>query len=869
MAHNNYKRILLAAALLTLATGAPAQDDDFDFLFGDDEVEEEQTPASESETQSESESESSNDSEAAANESDASATPASSEESEEPEQLDTIPVEQTEPQTAGNAPDGRRVIEEIVVTAQKTEQSLSDVPVSVTALQGNFIVDNAIGNLVEASTYVPNVRVEATSPTSPQVFIRGFGTNTFNPSFEPSVGLVQDEVFFARGSYFTQSMFDLERIEVLRGPQGTLFGKNTIAGVFNIVTRKAPAEGAESNVSVLRNNFDDQRIEAGLGTALTDGVGVRLSLLEDNKAGRLFNSLLNRFEDEADQSAQRLRIDFDNDGPLNWGLIGQRSETQVNFWPRQLYNIDQDTFDYLSNFDPQIESDPLNFQTSYNIRGFMNIDSYTVSGKAVYDIGPVLGLDGLEGTAVVATSEIDVNQFQDLDTSPADLINLFGDLENYTQDSLELRFSGGGGAPFGLGTGSEFVGGVYILQSEYAIITGIEAGEDLASYAATNDGQQLASGGALPGLPGGGVPAGVIGDIAAIPAGAILEGDRYTFDFFQRNETLALFGQMTWSINEQWSVTPGLRYNAEKKTVDSAGFSSCQGKEAGQPCITAQLVNGQDYDFRGIVREETNVSPKVSVGFSPADGLNFFATAARGFKSGGVNSISFTGEDLEYEPETATSFELGVKSKLFGRSLNLNATAFRMDFDDLQVLAFNGFFFDVSNAASAYSQGIETDLLWLTPYRPLTVNASLGYLDAQYNEYGNAPAPISEGLNEQQDLAGRTLAFAPNWQATLTTTFEYTLLSIPTKLNINARYQDEQFTDTDLDPNTLVPPHTIYSASLRMASPDERWNLTIGGKNLTDKRVLNQGLDTALFPGVFLANQQPGRSGYVSFGLQW
>ena len=866
---NNITRSLLLAALLSVVANGHAQDD-FDFLFGSDDEAETTAPDDERESASESADEdsqqSSDDAAADTSEQDQSDAPP---ETAEPEELDTIPVEQPVPQTAGRAPDDRRVIEEIVVTAQKTEQSLSDVPVSVTALQGNFIVDNAIGNLVEASTYVPNVRVEATSPTSPQVFIRGFGTNTFNPSFEPSVGLVQDEVFFARGSYFTQSMFDLERIEVLRGPQGTLFGKNTIAGVFNIVTRKAPAEGAESNVSVLRNNFDDQRIEAGLGTALSDGVGVRISLLEDNKAGRLFNSLLNRFEDEADQSAQRLRVDFENDGPLTWSLIGQRSDTRVNFWPRQLYNIDQDTFDYLSEFDPQIEDDPLNFQTSYNIPGFMNIDSYTVSGTAGYDIGPILGLDGLEGTVIVATSEIDVNQFQDLDTSPADLINLFGDLENYQQDSIELRFTGGGGAPFGLGTGSEFVGGVYSLVSEYAIITGIEAGVDLASYAATNDGQQLASGGALPGLPGGGIPAGVIGDIAAIPAASILEDDRYTFDFFQRNETLALFGQMTWFINEQWSVTPGLRYNAEKKTVDSAGFSSCQGKDAGQPCFTAALVNGQDYDIRNIVREETNVSPKISVGFSPVDGLNFFATAARGFKSGGVNSISFSGEDLEYEPETATSFELGVKSKLFGRSLNLNATAFRMDFDDLQVLAFNGFFFDVSNAASAFSQGIETDLLWLTPYRPLTVNASLGYLDAQYNEYNNAPAPISEGLNEQQDLAGRTLAFAPNWQATLTTTFEYTLFALPITLNANARYQDEQFTDTDLDPNTRVPPHTIYSASLRVASPSERWNLTIGGKNLTDKRVLNQGLDTALFPGVFLANQQPGRSGYVSFGLTW
>ncbi|WP_286846087.1 TonB-dependent receptor plug domain-containing protein, partial [Spongiibacter sp. UBA6593] len=119
-----------------------------------------------------------------------------------------------------------RVIEEVVVTAQKSQQSLQDVPISISALSGDFMQENAIGDLVEVSTYVPNVRVEFTSPSSPQVFIRGFGTNSFNPSFEPAVGLVQDEVFFGRPSYFSESMYDLDRVEVLRGPQGTLYGRN-------------------------------------------------------------------------------------------------------------------------------------------------------------------------------------------------------------------------------------------------------------------------------------------------------------------------------------------------------------------------------------------------------------------------------------------------------------------------------------------------------------------------------------------------------------------------------------------------------------------------------------------------------------------
>ncbi len=766
-----------------------------------------------------------------------------------------------------------RVIEEIVVTAQKTEQSLSDVPVSVTALQGDFLQDNAIGDLTEASTYVPNVRVETTSPTSPQVFIRGFGTNTFNPSFEPSVGLVQDDLFFARGAYFTESMFDLQRIEVLRGPQGTLFGKNTIAGVFNLVTRGAPNQGTEADLSYQRNEWGDIRIEGGVGARLGEAWGARLAVLEDQRHGRLYNTLLNRYEDTLDQSAQRLRLDYAGGSGLTLGAIAQRSEARVNFWPRQLLRLDQDTYDYLVNFDPEVEGDPHNFRTSFDIPGFMNKDSWTVSGSANQDFGAVLGLDQLDTTLVIGGSHMHVNQYQDLDTSPADLMRLFGDAEDYEQHSVEWRFSGRKDAPWGWGEGLNFVAGVYGLQADYHIVTGIEAGADLASYALSNDGLVLISGGAFAGIPFGGL-GGVTGSVAPLLnflGGSIIGEDRYEFDYRQRTRTLAAFGQVTWDLSAQWSVTPGLRYNRETKQIDAIGESQCRSKPVTQSCLVELIVGGNDHSTPagGLERTEANLSPKLSVMYRPHDDISLFATWARGYKSGGANAISFTGEDLEYGPETATAMEIGVKSQWLGRTLNLNATAYRMEFDDLQVLAFNGVFFDVTNAGSAYSQGLELDTLWLTPYRPLSISASLGLLDARYEKYPNAPAPVDEGLNARQDLARKTLAFAPRVTATLMPTLEYAIGELDFSFSLNLRHQGEQYTDTDLDQTTFVPAHTIYSARLRVAGGASPWSLTLGCKNLTDERVLNQALDSALFPGVFLANQQPGRTFYGSFGLQW
>src|SRR5690606_31771087 len=147
---------------------------------------------------------------------------------------------------------------------------------------------------------------------------------------------------------------------------------------------------------------------------------------------------------------------------------------------------------------------------------------------------------------------------------------------------------------------------------------------------------------------------------------------------------------------------------------------------------------------------------------------------AKGFKSGGFNAISFTGDGLEYEPENARTYELGMKGQFFERTLRLNATVYRTEFENLQVLAFNGVFFDVSNAATARSQGLEADLMWRPPWEPLTLMGSVGLLDARYESYPSAPAPVRNPqtgqlqLGAEQDLGGERIAFAPRATATLT-----------------------------------------------------------------------------------------------------
>ncbi len=753
---------------------------------------------------------------------------------------------------------GARVIEEVIITAQKTEQSIQDVPISVTAVDGDFMQEAGIGDLKELSVYVPNVRIDANDPGSPQIFVRGFGTNTFNPSFESSVGLVQDELFFGRAAYFTEAMFDIGRIEVLRGAQGTLFGKNTVSGVFNVFSRPVTDEFA-ANAELRGGEHGEQRIEVGAGGMLTDWFGLRVSALDFQRDGELRNSFIQRDEENPDQDAQRLKLRFVPSDAMEIELVAVESDTAINYWPKQLKNLDADTRDYLDDFDPNIEDDPEDFNTSFNRPGVLEKGSTSYIGKLTYDFGPVGALDNLQTVLVVGDTELFVEQDQDLDVSPADLLTLFN-REDYQQQTVEWRFTGDAESLFGLGSGLQFVAGAFYFDSDYELDAAVQVGEDIDSWLLTNDAAQLAG-----------------DDAPLLPGLALLaqttENDRYSFRYRQNTESLALFGQLSLNLGEHWVITPGLRYNRETKTVDTAGTASCANSNPLIPplsCVTPFLLGSQDYDHRGLERDKKDLSPKLSVLYYLNDEVNVFATWSKGFKSGGFNSISFTGEDLEYDDENARSLELGMKGRFFDRTLSLNATVYRTEFDKLQVLAFNGVFFDVSNAATAISEGLEVDWQWLTPWEPLSISGSLGLLDAYYEDYSAAPAPVSQGIDQRQDLSGERIAFAPEQSATLTPTLSFALFdALRLTTSVDVIHQGEQYTDTDLDENSRVPANTKFNLRLSLGGIDEVWNVTVGVKNATDKRTQNQVIDSVLFPGTYYAQQNPGRQAYAALRINW
>jgi len=734
-------------------------------------------------------------------------------------------------------------LEEIIVTAQKRAQSLQDVPISVATVSGEQISDIGITGLEELSLYTPNVNINQ-GKASPNLYIRGIGSGT-NSGFEQSVGMYIDGVYAGRGPLSNVPItMDLERVEILKGPQGILFGKNTIGGAINITSAK-PTDEFESYVEALYEPDHGEEVTAGVVSGpLTETLSGRLAVRKERFDGWWDDVLRDKQAPDRDNWYSRASLRWMASDGVEVLAKYEHGDFSTDETPIVVYQSDQPlNFQGVSPFPIIDDSD----------KGAQDFSDSTGTRTDVFALTVNADVGDNTFTSISSYSSYDMTKHSNADMAATAALNRVAD-EDYTQLSQEFRLVSPGNETV------DWIVGAYYQQSDLDI----SRNSVVLDYKLAGDLSVAALVGTQPFAPS---------------------------KFDQESESWAVFGQATWNITDEFRVSAGLRYNEETKELDKVTSAEGLGvRLANNAIILAQPIGGgqfaiigdaRSHSFTGLERDEDKVTWSANTQWDITPDAMLYVSVGTGYKGGGYdsaysgpgerirlsnspagvpNGLSIADTDippLEYAEETVLSYELGAKLTLADGAANVNVAVFRMEYDNLQVSSLVGDRYQVSNAGSSISQGIEIDGRWRLTER-LTLGGSVAYLDAYYDEFTGATCTVPQatdpvnnpgclaaddsnitaGDTGGQDLSNETLTFAPDWSANLNVQYIYPLgATMELRTNIDVNYTDEFYSALDLDPNTKHDSYTKVNARIALVGNDERWSLALVGKNLTDKKT--------------------------------
>ena len=716
---------------------------------------------------------------------------------------------------AENAP-AAATIEEIVVTATKRPQSLQDVALAVSVMDGTMLDDQGIDSLEELTYYVPSVQISEAA-VSTNIFIRGVGSGV-NYGFEQSVATFIDGVYFSRSRSARNPFLDVARVEVLKGPQGVLFGKNSIAGALNITSRQPTETWENSLTAYWEPDFNTRMITGVTSGPLTDTLGMRLVGRYSDTDGYLDNSLVNEDEPERDEWALRGTLQWAPTAQLTMTLKAEASEFDVTGRADQLTVSTPAMLSLVQSIDPAAEG-----AFDYNKSGpgvdpfFTEEFDNTETRNVMLNIDYGLGEHTLTSITSYIAYEYDKND--DVDFSNLSLLAYPGE-QDYDAWSQELRIT----SP--LSDRFEYIVGVYYSS------------EDLTSNKRVDI--NLA---AVPALD------------AVLPGAIPRTGARNQF-FQQDTKNWAVFGQGTLHLSSVLRVTAGLRYTEDEKKANKRLYFSQIGSAVLDPLTNATypaLALGNPHEFDDLELDEDKLTPSVTVEWDVTGNVMTYATYGQGFKAGGFDEDNINGDPAseEFDPETVDSYAVGLKASLASGAAYLNVELFRSDFDDLQVSTFDGTAaFLVGNAAKARSQGVDVDFRWQAT-ESLALGGALSLLDAEYESYAEGPCVFGAGA--VCDLTGENLQFAPEYSGNVYGEYFWSVFqNWELGLQASVNFSDAYDIPGDLDP--VVAQDSFYKLNARVSlnSADGRYGFALIGKNLTDEKTTSWGNDVPL--GAFIGN---------------
>lgn len=735
------------------------------------------------------------------------------------------------------------VIASVIVTAQKREQNVQDVPISITAISGQLLRDTGVRDIKDLTILTPGLIVTSTTNESQTTArIRGVGTVGDNAGLESSVAVNIDGVYRPRNGVSFGDLGELERVEVLKGPQGTLFGTNTTAGVINVITKR-PQNTFGADVELGAGNFNSREGAASVtGPLISDTLSARLYVARrqrdgflDIRSGAGPRTLTE--DNNRDYYTARGQLLFTPSSSFDVRLIADYSKRNEDCCAAPTSYAPPATAGIVSIVNALgggkaegIPTDPFSRIAYANRPTDQNMEDKGISAELNWKF------DAAQLTSVMGYRKWESVNALDADFTTADIWYRPTDGSNFAAFktlSEELRLAGG------TDRFQWLVGGYYSKED-------LDDGNSLFYGSAYRTYWSLLSSlGTNPNL---------------FPSFIWPAGSGQLDTYSQTSKSYAVFTNDTISLTDSFELTFGARYTKTKKELTSHYTN----KGSGAVCVVARLCfPWVDQNFADVTnlqsRDENKVTGTVKPTWHITDDFMAYASYARGYKAGGFNldrtrvfnpaaapnavNPFLVNPDTSFPEETVNAYEVGTKATWFNKSLSLNTAVFYQKYKGFQLNTFTGTTYVVASIPEVTSKGVDIDLLWATPVKGLTFQGGLVYADTRYGDF--VPGDPSQAL-----LPGQRLSFAPLWSGSMAGSYEIPLgPSLMLRNNLAYKYSARYNTGSDLNPHKMQGGYGLLDARIGLGSSSDVWAVEAWAQNALDKNyyqvMFDQPLQTA------------------------
>ena len=707
------------------------------------------------------------------------------------------------PAYAQEAPDTGRDV--VIITAQKRAENIQEVPIAVTAIGGQALQDLGVTDVLDLNALAPSLQIKTDdNAANPKIFIRGIGLNDFNPNTASAVAIYTDGVYIGSPLAQLGQFFDLERVEVLRGPQGTLYGRNTTGGAINVISRK-PSDEFEADAYVEYGTYNSVTTEAGVGGPIIPGVlGYRVAGTYVSNDGYTLNRLTGNYGNDADRGSLR--------GTLSWtptdnleGLFqiryGRSKGGSILAYNRSLLadpaQQGPDGFCAPQFYTSGLCTDLAGYantsnnlyQGDYHLEGKDEVETYGASATFTWDLGDMSLI------SVSGYDHADRDDIEDTDAGPNDIVTARYRAKQWAA-SEELRLQSNGDNVL------DWVAGIYLAHDD------LDSNSYLDVFRVANTGD-----------PTNDLPAGI---------------GVFHWPFTQETDSYAAFGQVDYDITDRLTATVGLRYSADKKAFDYEGRYS---SDPEGPTFIIEVDDGTNTNTLIPValdasRTFDSVSGRIGLKYQINDDMNAYATYNRGYKSGGFFGGQTTdpGALAPYNDETVDAYEVGLKSEWLDGLLTANFAAFFYDYQDLQVYTLivdpvtNLTVQNFTNASNAEVKGLEAEFA-LHPLDGLDLSLSASFLDAKYKDFASAG----------DDYSGNTLPNAPETSVNASARYEFALFGGAASAQGDVAYRTKVYYDTRNVERLSDGDRTFVNLRFGWKPDSGNWELGLFGRNIFDE----------------------------------